>query len=432
MKKIDLPYMRITQVNELLKKLSPSFIERETISSTEISKAIGVKKATINNMVTTCKALGMIQGRGKYSFTDSGKKYIKHLLRNSDYKSREILKAIVSEIDYIVETRQWLEQKGKLKIEDIGNQLALKFDQKWEHPLTAKAYGAAISSIIDFIGDASYRTGTLFLKKAEYPAESIPAPDVYINRIFEILTALFPDGRDFHELSEITETSEKRLSSEILPCLELGLVERPTRGFYRLMDSGKSMISPVSTEQNKSTIFRERLLRSRYSKTLRELTDEITVEKMGEILKYSLNRGWASQTSKTFGSKFISWLIYAGIAEKKGRKYIISDRKSLGIKYDTPLDAKADTRQRPPIKSVDPISYYMLGKYIGHISNPNSSKEVVTEAVSNIIAFCREDHRLKDVLEGWKEDYGLYPDLKDPRIFLRDIKALEKAMGVKL
>ena len=275
MKKVDLPYMRITQVNELLKKLSPSFIDKEAISSTEICKAIGVKKGTINNMLTTLKALKMIEGRGKYNFTDSGKKYIKYLLRNIDNESREILKTIVDEIDYIVETRQWLKQKGKLKNEDIGNKLALKFDQKWENPLTVKAYGASISSIIDFIGDASYRTGSLFLKKAEYPAESIPVPDVHINKIFKILTALFPDGRDYHELSEKIETSEKRLSSEILPCLELGLVERPTRGFYRLTDSGKSIISPVSTEQNKKTIFQERLLKSRYSKTLRELTDEI-------------------------------------------------------------------------------------------------------------------------------------------------------------
>lgn len=432
MKKVDLPYMRITQVNELLKKLSPSFIDKEAISSTEISKAIGVKKGTINNMLTTLKALRMIEGRGKYNFTNSGKKYIKNLLRNNDDKSREILKTVVNEIDYIVETRQWLEQKGKLKNEDIGNQLALKFDQKWENPLTVKAYGASISSIIDFIGDASYRTGSLFLKKAEYPAESIPVPDVHINKVFKILTALFPDGGDFHGLSEKIEISEKRLSSEILPCLELGLVERPTRGFYRLTDSGKSMISPVSTEQNKKTIFQERLLKSRYSKTLRELTDEITVEKMGEILKYSMNRGWTSQTSKTFGSKFISWLIYAGVVEKKGRVYIITDRKSLGTTYETPFDDKVDTRQRSPIKSVDSISYYMLGKSIGQISNPNSSKEVITEAVSNIIAFCREDHRLKDALEGWKEDYELYSDLNDPRIFLRDIKALEKAMGVKL
>jgi len=353
-------------------------------------------------------------------------------LRNNDDKSREILKAIVNKIDYIVEIRQWLEQKGKLKIEDIGNQLALKFDQKWENPLTVKAYGAAISSIIDFIGDASYRTGTLFLKKAEYPAESIPVPDVHINKILGILKALFPDGIDLHELSEKIMTSEKRLSSEVLPCLELGLVERPTRGFYRLTDSGKSILRPASTEQNKKTIFRERLLKSRYIKTLGELTDEITVEKMGEILKHSLSRGWTDETSRTFGSKFISWLIYAGIAEKKGRKYIITDRKSLGTTYEIPLDEKVGTIQKPPIKSIDPISYYLLGKSIGQISNPNSSKEIVTEAVSNIIAFCREDYRLKDVLEGWKEDYELYPDLNNPRIFLRDIKALEKAMGVKL
>ena len=430
--KIDLPYIRIPQMNDLLKKLSPSLIEKQDFDAKELSKAFGVKRGTTANVLATLRSLVMAEGRGKYKFTNNGKKYVQYLIRKDEKQSRKILSSIVEDFEYVTEIRQWLNSKGKLSIEEIGNQIALKYEQKWENPLTVKTYGAAISSILDYLGEATYRSGTLFLKKAEHPTDSIPIPDTNVKKIVSIMSVLFPDGKDIHELSSKLKTSEGRLSSEILCCMELGFVERAARGFYKPTEIGKNFISPIFTDQNKKELFRDSLLSSRYREILGEIkAEEFTSQEMGKFLKHILRREWKQQTAKVFGGKFIGWLVYADIVGKEGKKYRFVDNVLKTKPQEQPEDPiKAE--QSSQFKSVNPVSYYMLGKSIGLIQNPDVSKESVNEAISTIIAFCRENHQLKNVLESWNEDYTLYKDLKDLRIFQRDIKALEKVLGVKL
>ena len=96
MTRVDLPYVQITQVNELLKRLPPAFLAKEKIDYVELSKAIGVKKSTVSNMITTMKSLKLVEGRGKYHFTDKGKEYASYLIRDSEDKAREVLEGIVN------------------------------------------------------------------------------------------------------------------------------------------------------------------------------------------------------------------------------------------------------------------------------------------------------------------------------------------------
>ncbi|MBW2069571.1 MAG: hypothetical protein JRI31_12020 [Deltaproteobacteria bacterium] len=432
MKKLDLPYIRITRLNELVRRLSPSFIEKKGIVIGEFCKALGEKIGTVSNMLVTLRALHLVKGRGNYDFTEEGKQYAISLIRNNEAKSREVLVKICEGLDYITEIRQWLKQKGKLEINEIGNQIALKFNQKWENPVTVRAYGAAIGSIIDYIGQASYRSGTLLLPDGVDRSDTLPVPDVHVRKIIVILNGLFPEGKELKELSKAVKTSEGRLSSELMACIELGLVERAARGFYKLKKPGKDMISPMSTDEHKRSIFRKQLLGSGYSRILKELGNETTIGEMARIIPYMMGKSWNERTSTNFARKFMNWLVFAGIMEKKGKRYLLTNGNLQNEMYIEAGPQGGNAREMITSRAIDPVSYYLLGKYVGQILNPTKSREIVTDAVSKIIGFCREDAELRGVLENWKEDYDLYHELGDSRIFLRDIKALEKALGVKL
>ncbi len=432
MSKIDLPYIRITRLNELLRRFSPAFIEKQGIVLDEFCKGLGEKRGTANNMLVTLKALHLVKGRGAYTFTREGREYAISLIRNNEARSREILAKICEGLDYIIEIQQWLKQKGKLETNEIGNQIALKLNQKWGNPLTVRAYGAAIGSILDYIGKASYRAGTLLLPDGVDRSDALPIPDVHVRKIIVILNGLFPEGKGFKELSKAIKTSEGRLSSELMACVELGLVERAARGFYKLKDPGKDMISPMSTDEHKRSVFRKQLLGSGYRRILKEIGEETTIGDMGKIIPYIMGKGWKERTSLNLARKFMNWLVFAGIAEKKGKRYLLTNGNSLDEMSVEAEPREGDALEVTKTRTIDPVSYYLLGKYVGQIQNPTISREMVTEVVSKIIGFCREDAKLRQVLESWKEDYDLFHELGDSRIFLRDIKELEKALGVKL
>ncbi len=78
----------------------------------------------------------------------------------------------------------------------------------------------------------------------------------------------------------------------------------------------------------------------------------------------------------------------------------------------------------------DLIKYYLLGKSIGQIIGKTQEIDI-DEIVGNILMFCREEE-FEDLAEDWKSDYQLFKEIGDCRIFLRDIRMLEKVLGVMI
>lgn len=423
------PYIRIAKMNELLKETPLQIVSKENEFSTkELAKAIGTSKSTVSNLIITLKSLNFVEGRRKFKFTPAGKKYAKFLIRNQQKEAKEILQDQVENIEYFQVIKQRLSQKGRLAISEIGNLVALQYDKKWENPLTLRATGAAISSILDFAGLGFYRDGILAVAKIEEKHEGIPAPNLGAGKIFKILTNLFPTGADIHTLSRNLKTKEGRMTQELACCIALGVIERSHRGFYKLTKEGELIISPYTDDSGRKMKFRERLVESHYKKFISKLPEDgITTDSIGSILEFESRRKWSETTKKTYGKKFLNWLSFSGIVEKIGKEYKLN--KEL-IK-EKPRKKENAAKEVGMFSRIDLMRYYTLGKSVGQIVAKSNESVDIDEVVGTIVAFCQERRELKDLAEDWRSDFRLFKDVKDFRIFLRDVRDLEKLMGMK-
>jgi hypothetical protein len=320
------PYLRIGKMNEILKEIPLQLVsEVNEFSVQMLAEAIGARTTTVSNLIATMKSLDFVEGKRKFRFTAEGDRYT-IFIRNEEEEAKKVLQHQVENIEYFQVIRQKLDEKGKLTILEIGSQIVSQYDKKWGNPLTLKTYGAAIASILDFVGLGFYKGGVISVEKVEGGEKAMPAPYLSAEKIFRILNALSPSGVDIYTLSRSLETKERRLSQELACCHALGLVERPRRGFYELTEEGKAIISPYMSDDERKTKFTGYLVHSPYKRVIDKLPgDKITVKSIGNALELEYGKKWSGLTKKTYAKKFLNWLRFSGLVEKvegeKGYRY---------------------------------------------------------------------------------------------------------------
>lgn len=126
-----LPYLQIKKMNELLKNIPIKILSSE-LTTKDLAKSIGINTSVAGNLVTTLKSLNLINGKGKLTITENGKKYIQYLKRDSIEEAKEILNGEVKDLDFFQLIESRLNQTGKLTSMDIGNYIAINYDKIWE------------------------------------------------------------------------------------------------------------------------------------------------------------------------------------------------------------------------------------------------------------------------------------------------------------
>ena len=318
------PYLRIGKMNEILKEIPLELVsEVNEFSAHELATAIGTSTTTVSNLIATMKSLDFVKGRRKFRFTVEGDRYTILIKINEEEEAKAVLQYQAKNIEYLQVIKQMLEEKGKLSIFEIGSQIVTQYDKKWKNPLTLKTYGAAIASILDFMGWGYYKRGVISVEKIVREAETMPVPYLSADKIFKILNVLSPSGSDIHTLAGDLKTQERRLSQEIACCQALGFVEHLYSGSYELTKDGKAIISPYMGDDNQRTKFAEFLLRSQYKKIIDKLPeDRITMKSIGNLIESMYGKKWSELTKKTYAKKFLNWLRFSGLVDKvKGEKW---------------------------------------------------------------------------------------------------------------
>ncbi len=432
---MELPYIRIRKINELIKEIPIDFIKPENdFRVKELSTLLQISKSSASNFIVSLKALGFIEGKKKFRFTKLGEKYAKLIIRGQESEAREILREHIKNFGYFQIVLQKLKVRGKLTIEEIGNILALHYDKAWKDVATVKNYGASVASVLDFIGFGIYRDGALLAVNEKVKEETeFVAPDVNVKKIFSILKALYPSGSDIHTLSQRLETKEGRLSVELGCCILLGLVKRSAKGYYEVTEYGKELIDPLVVENEKKRKFRLAILKSPSRIILVRLLEKnktvgLTVKDICELLEYEFRKNWNEKTKQSYAKKFIDWLKFSEILlREKGGYQLKVDLLKEELSKTLNTEATEESLSKSVSKS-DLIKYYLLGKSIGQIIGKTQEIDI-DEIVGNILMFCREEE-FEDLAEDWKSDYQLFKEIGDCRIFLRDIRMLEKVLGV--
>ena len=431
MESITIPYVRIGQIIEFIVSMPTS-----EISLNDIINNANLRKSQIRNIIPSLIALGVVEkNKRKIRLTEIGKNLRVNIKTNNEKESKNIIKNLTQKVEplsYIVEL---LNKEQKLSIEQIGRELAAKYNKSWDHPLTYKTHGASCASILAFAGYGIYDGG--FLRKSElaHIPLKISFPNVTFQKILKILENIYSyQNISIKDLSKKISTSEGRLSSELIVCDELKLIKREYRGLYKISELGEKIINPSLREEERSKIFKQCLLNSRYRFIIEKLHDiPFDDNKLGEIIIYIFKSKATVTTYKIYGMKFLNWLKSANLVKKvKKGTYTIDDSK---ITTEEKIIIKETAEKTTPSSNDDESyqlsfqNYYEIGKLVGMFLSCIEKKEIIKEDVEKLITTCHYFKQTEDVITLLTDHKNLFENIKDSRIFLGDIKLLEKIIG---
>ncbi|MCD6371834.1 MAG: hypothetical protein J7L39_03905, partial [Candidatus Aenigmarchaeota archaeon] len=298
------------------------------------------------------------------------------------------------------------------------------YNKTWRDIATYRAYGSACASILSFAGYGIYGQGILKNEKyGERKEKKLPSPYLSFNKIIKILREVGNEEIGLHLLSERLKTRPNRLGAELSVCVELGLIRRLAPGKFMLTKKGKDLIDPLNAHI-RSEIWKDVLIKSKYNKIIALLNNtEFDFKELCEILQHHFGGKWKEEkTVVTFTKKFLNWLKEANLIEEREGKYKLTENiKSSNDSFEKKLSSLGITL----------TDYYFIGKNIGIISASVDYNEI-NKAVSNLISLCKQDPSLVDVTELLEQHLKLFDEMKlsDGRIFIPDIRLLEKKLNV--
>ncbi len=426
---VIIPYARIDQIKKFLME-----IPKETCSLDELADKFG--RSSLRNILPTLEILKLIEydKKGKrISLSEIGRKVRVALITEDYEKAREILKSIVDDIELFRFVKGLLDRKGKLSSEEIGKELAFRYNKVWRNPATYRAYGSACASILGFVGYGIYERGILRKRGLTARKEKkLPSPYPSFGKILKILRELKSGEAELGELSRRLKTKKNRLGAELSVCVELGLVERLSPGKFILTTNGEKLIDPLNKPRQKE-IWRKILLGSGYSRIIKLLLEKevFDFEELGEILRHHFGGKWREQkTVNTFTKRFLNWLKEAEILEEVDGKYRLKLELVKG-EFENE-EQTAYGKESYTTRVVISTDYYLLGKSVG-IAIASNDRNKIEDAVSFLVQFCKEVEEFAEVAELLEEHLKIFKELKlpDGRIFIPDINMLERRLGVQ-
>jgi hypothetical protein len=418
MKKETIPYARMDQIINFVKKVSG-----EKISIEEIGGRFG--RSAFWNVLPSLQLLELAEYDRKsktVKFTDLGRKFRSALITDDLKSASDVIRNSVDKAPALSFVKALLERKGSISILDIGRELAFKFNKKWDNILTYKAHGAACASILGFVGYGIYDPGILRKSEIKIEKTEITPPYTGFKKIVRIVDTVSTFGEvDIHLLSKKLGTKKGRLSQEIRNCIDLGFLQRPAPGKVAITQQGRELVDPLNKNRI-SEIFRDALLSSKFGEIIGSLTQAFTVDDLGRILKHQIGGKWLeSATVKTYGKKFYNWLNSAELLKEAGKE-----------KYRVASEIVRERIKKPEkVRFLSSIDFYELGKSVGIILSPKNEFEKVKKAAKRLIELCRQEKSLSTMANILDEHYKLFLDLKDSRIFHADIRLIERALGVE-
>ena len=419
MNDVALPYIRMDQIKKFILEMP-----KETCNIDDLTARFGHSNvANALPALTLLKLIEYDKKDKKVSLTEKGRKFRIALITEDYKKAREVIKSVIDDLELFIFIKGLLERKGYLTIEEIGKEIAFKYNKTWRNSITYRAYGSACASILGFAGYGIYERGVLRIGKTSVEKEKkLPSPYLSLNKIIKILKEIGNEEVDLHALSKRLNTKENRLGSELSVCVELGIIERLAPGKFILTKKGEKLIDPLNVNR-RIEIWREILLESRYIKIIKLLSDrEFDFKELSDILQHHFGGKWREKTTiNTFTKKFLNWLKEADIIEEnEERKYRLLD-----------IELPKEHIYKKISSGFARVDYYYVGKYVGIISSSNNFDEI-DKAVSSLISICKQDATLADVAELLEQHLALFKEMKlsDGRVFLPDINLLEKRLGL--
>jgi len=442
-----LPYARIGQIINFVEK----FPKKNRCDIEELIEIFG--KSNLYNFLPTLELLELINYNKKektVKLSNPGLKVRDDLSTNKPSQVSKVFKSIIENKEPFRMVIKLLDRKEVLRTDEIGKQLAFQYNKKWKNPVTFKAYGSSIAGIIAFSGFGYYSKGIISLKRKSLISNKQKPnfPSCSFNTIVKITT--FISKIKEADLPTLKLELGNRVSNEIGVCVELGVIEKLAPNLYGITEKGFELVSSFN-EIPRDQIWREILCESKYGNLIPKLQDKvINSSKLGEFLNRYLEGHWKTEnTIKDYGKRFMTWLRGAKLLEK------ISNGEYRVLKFvdKSPPPADISTVQDEIFPEKDSIiqeqvkntskdgvddlkvltnrDFYNIGLLFGLIYDNNEKIEIVKKNLNKVISIFEKIDEVKDIIKLLEDHLELYEDIKDSRIFIPDLKLLEKKIGIE-
>lgn len=402
---------------------------KQASTMNQIAEIINKSNSYIANVLPLAISLDFVDySGGIYKLTEKGERYAQHLIMNEKDNAASMLKQALQNIGSIQFLLTALKSRRKLDIAEIGRLLAEYCSKKWKNPKTFAVYGRKTADLLDVSGLASYwrSEGVVSLEKrpTRRVVGKIAPPSITVNKIIPLLKTLNIAGaRRLSKLSQLLKRNPKRLVNELSSCVELGLVNR-VKGGYTITEVGKQMINPISTREEIASIFRKQLLKNPYfKKIISSLSSQAAINAclIGELMAFEAEREWKKSTQELYGKKFLNWLVFANLVEKRERgEFALSLRKE---ELETISEPTIERKRIEIVPTGTLEDYTKILKKIGiieHLLEHGKTEEIVDQidfmgdalqraGLSELSALIKKHFEL---FKRYRDSSILHPDLE--------------------
>lgn len=434
---IVVPYVGIDRIIEILKVMYKNGSKEKKLE--EIATLLGCGVSNLNNVTPTLTVLELGEVRkGILSLSPDGLVCADAFLHDDYEKAKVVIRKNIEKSEALKFTRSLLETRSTISGDEIGRALSERFGKNWKSIQTARNFGNSCASIVSFAGFGHYYDGVLSMKPPTIMASTaLYAPEANYNEIVNILNACH--GFERAKISEIaTKAKQKETAtySTLYVAAALGLVEKLPNSIYRITDVGRNLIDPLATDDDRQKIFRDCLLRSKYSEIIEKLArsgKEFTTLDIGEILNFNLQRKWSDSSKEVYGKKFGNWLANAGLSEKTGTgRYMI---KADLVQSPNPTNEhRLDEKYVADLKTI-----FEIGRSVGSLESiilDVDDKKFFSEKLTILKGLLEQHDDLKLTLDMLANNFEVAKTTNNSTVYQSNIgfvrnKIKEKLMGAE-
>lgn len=433
---IIVPYVGIDRIIELLKAMYKNASKEKKLE--EIAALLGCGVSNLNNVTPTLTVLGLGEVRkGVLSLSPDGLVCADAFLHDDYEKAKIIIRKNIEKSEALTFTKSLLETRSTISGDEIGRALSERFNKNWKSIQTTRSFGNSCASIVSFAGFGHYYDGILSVKPPTIMASTaLYAPEANYTEIITALNAMH--GFERAKISEIAnklKQKESGTSQTLSVVVALNLVERLPNSIYKITEMGRSLIDPLISNEEKQKIFRDCLLKSKYSEIIEKIAKsgkEFSVTDIGEVLSFHLQRNWSDSSKQVYGTKFGNWLSNAGLTDKApSGKYAIL-RELLQVQTSE-TEKRSDEKQEADLRTI-----FEVGRAVGSLESiirDKDDEKFFNEKLAMLKGLLGDHDDLKLTLDMLANNFEVAKTTNNSTVYQSNIgfvrnKVKEKLVGV--
>lgn len=433
---IIVPYVGIDRIIEILKVMYKNGSKEKKLD--EIATLLGCGVSNLNNVTPTLTVLGLGEVRkGILSLSPDGLVCADAFLHDDYEKAKVVIRKNIEKSEALKFTKSLLETRSTISGDEIGRALSERFGKNWKSIQTTRNFGNSCASIVSFAGFGHYYDGMLSMKPPTIMASTaLYAPEANYKEIIDILSAMHSFERaKIGEIANKLKQKESGTSQTLSVTVALNLVERLPNSIYKITGIGRSLIDPLISDEEKQRIFRDCLLKSKYSEIIEKIAKsgkEFSVMDIGEVLSFHLQRNWSDSSKQVYGTKFGNWLSNAGLTEKSSSgKYIIL-KDLLTVKT---LESEKASNEK---QMVNLQTIFEVARAVGSLESvilDKEDKKFFNEKLAMLKGLLSDHDDIKLTLDMLANNFEVAKTINSPAVYQSNIsfvrnKIKEKLMGV--